>query len=98
MVHYQKIHCPHCEGTDMQKNGKSPTGTQRWYCKECKKYFRLSYRYNACQKGVKEKIVAMTLNGSGVRDIGRVLGISKDTVCADLKKNFKNEPLFFDPG
>ena len=38
----------------------------------------------------------MTLNGSGVRDIGRVLGISNDTVCSDLKKNSKNEPLLFD--
>jgi transposase-like protein len=29
----------------------------------------------------------MTLNGSGVRDTGRVLNISKDTVCSVLKKN-----------
>ena len=72
MVHYQKIHCPHCEGTDLQKNGHSPDGTQRWFCKGCKKYFRLDYRYNACKKGVKEKIFEMTLNSSGVRDIGRV--------------------------
>ena len=72
MVHYQKIYCPHCEGTDLQKNGHSLCGTQRWFCKECKKYFRLDYRYNACKKGVKEKIFEMTLNSSGVRDIGRV--------------------------
>jgi transposase-like protein len=97
MVHYQIIHCLHCEGTDLQKNGKSPEGTQRWYCKECEKYFRIEYRYNACKKEVKEKIIEMTLNSSGVRDIGRVLGISKDTVTSELKKNsIKNEPLFSD--
>jgi transposase-like protein len=96
MVHYQTIHCFNCQGTDLQKNGKCPCGTQRWYCKGCKKYFRLDYHYNACKPGVKEKIIDMTLNGSGVRDIGRVLGVSKNTVCSDLKKNFTNEPLFFD--
>jgi transposase-like protein len=96
MVHYQIIHCPHCDGTDLQKNGKSPEGTQRFFCKACKKYFRLAYRYNACKKGVKEDIIDMTLNSSGVRDIGRVLRISKDTVTSVLKKNSKNEPSFSD--
>ena len=96
MVHYQTIHCSHCSGTDLQKNGKSPNRTQRWYCKECKKYFRLSYRYNACKQGIKAQIIELTLNSSGVRDIGRVLSISKDTVTSVLKKNSKNEPLFSD--
>jgi len=96
MVHYQIIHCPHCEGTDLHKNGKSLNGTQRWFCKECKKYFRLAYRYKACQRETKEKIIEMTLNSSGVRDIGRVLGISKNTVTSELKKNSKNEPLLSD--
>jgi transposase-like protein len=93
MVHYQAIRCSHCQGTDLHKNGKSPNGTQRWFCKVCNRYFRLEYRYNACNKGVKEKIIDMTLNSSGVRDIGRVLRISKDTVTSVLKKNFKREPL-----
>ena len=86
MVHYQIIHCRHCDGTNLQKNGMSLNGTQRWFCKECNRYFRLEYRYNACKKGVREKIVEMTLNSSGVRDTGRVLGVSKDTVTSVLKK------------
>jgi transposase-like protein len=62
----------------------------------CKRHFRLDYRYNAYRQGVKEKVIEMTLNSSGVRDIGRVLSISKDTVCSVLKKNAKNEPLLSD--
>jgi transposase-like protein len=82
---------------DLQKNGMSLNGTQRWFCKDCKRYFRLEYRYNACKRGVKEKIIEMTLNSSGVRDIGRVLGISKDTVTSELKKNsIKNKSVFSD--
>ena len=34
----------------------------------------------------KEKVIDMAMNGSGVRDTGRVLGISKDTVTSVLKK------------
>ena len=96
MIHHQEIQCPHCGGRDLRKNGKCTNGAQRYYCKLCKKQFRLDYRYNAYKKGVKEKITEMTLNGSGVRDIGLVLSISKDTVCAELKKNAKCEPLFLD--
>jgi len=78
------------------KNGKSANGTQRWRCNNCKKGFRFDYRYNACKAGIKEKIIEMTMNSSGVRDIGRVLGISKDTVCSVLKKNASNEPILPD--
>ena len=94
MIHCQELHCVHCNGNALQKNGKTPNGTQRWYFKDCKKYFRLDYRYNACKRGVKEQIIEMTLNGSGVRDIGRVLPISKDTVTSVLKKTLKTNPYF----
>ena len=89
MLHKASIKCPHCESENLVKQGYTSNGTQKWQCKECKKHFRLSYRYKACAAGVKEKIIEMTLNNSGVRDIGRVLQISKDTVCAVLKKNSK---------
>jgi transposase-like protein len=56
----------------------------------------MEYRYRAWQVGIKEKIIEMALNSSGVRDTGRVLNISKDTVCSVLKKNFQNKPLFSD--
>jgi transposase-like protein len=90
MLHTTDILCSHCGGNNLQKNGKSITGTQRWYCKVCKKYFQREYRYNAYSYGVKEKIIEMTLNCSGARDIGRVLKINKNTVIAVLKKNAKS--------
>lgn len=93
MLHTTSISCPHCQGNDLVKNGHSPNGTQRWRCNTCKKSFRLTYRYRASEQGVKEKIIAMTLNSSGVRDISRVLRVDKNTVVSVLKKNAKNEPL-----
>ena len=93
MIHLQKIHCPHCSSNDLVKNGKSSNGTQCWRCNKCNKYFRLDYRYNARRIGIKEKIIELTLNSSGVRDIERTLKIHRDTVTNTLKKNAKNEPL-----
>lgn len=87
MEHFKKIACPHCGCEDLQKNGKSPNGTQRFGCKGCKKSFRLAYTYRACQPGVKQEIDNQILNSSGVRDVGRNLGIDKDTVVRHLKKS-----------
>ena len=92
MIHPEEIHCPYCQSNNLQKNGKNINGLQRWHCKLCKKYFQQAYRYNAYKQGVKEKIIDMTLNDSGVRNIGKVLKINKNTVLSVLKKNAKNEP------
>jgi len=35
---------------------------------------------------VKRQIIELALNGSGIRDTARVLGISTDTVLNELKK------------
>jgi len=93
MKHTQAILCSHCSGFDLQKNGHSENGTQRWFCRQCRKSFQLSCRYNARKPGVKEQISVLTLNSSGVRDIGRFLGISNNTAVSDLKKNARREPV-----
>lgn len=38
---------------------------------------------------VKEQIVEMSLNGSGIRDISRILQVSTRTVIGELKKNMR---------
>jgi len=98
MIHKEELHCPACASNDLVKNGRSRNGTQRWQCNRCKRSFQFDYRYNAYKPGIEDTIIEMTLNSSGVRDIGRVLKISKDTVCSVLKKNAKNEPLFSERG
>ena len=68
---------------------------QRYLCKACGKSFQLKFEKKAYQEGIKEQIIEMSLNGSGTRDIARVLGIDKNTVTATLKKNrnTSGEPL-----
>jgi len=47
----------------------------------------LKYRYRAYEQGIKEQIVEMAINGSGIRDTARVLNINKNTVISTLKKS-----------
>jgi transposase-like protein len=83
------VKCPYCGSTKVVKFGKHPTGVQRYAChnEECSRsVFQLDYKYHACEPGVKFRILEMAINGSGVRDIARVLHISADVVIDALKK------------
>ena len=80
------IKCPHCCNTDLQKNGHSENGTQRWRCKGCLKSFQLSYTDKASEPGVKGQIDKLILNSAGVRDTARALSINKNTGIDCLKK------------
>ena len=72
------------------KSGRNAYGEQRYRCQnlDCTtKTFMLKYRYGAYQPHIKEQIVKMAINGSGIRDTARVLKIDKNTVISTLKKS-----------
>ena len=83
-----EVKCPYCKGMDVVKNGKNERGVQKYHCRNtgCKSYFILEYAYNGSKPGIDEQIVKMTANASGIRDISRVLGVSKQKVQDTLKK------------
>ena len=85
-----QVECPYCGSKEISLYGKnSTTGRQRYLCRNraCShKTFQLEYKNNACRPGTKERIVEMTMKGSGTRDTGRVLNISPNTVTKVLKK------------
>ena len=87
---YQEITCPKCGGNDIAKSGFSAHGVRRYRCRhpDCPgKTFMLSYRYRACEPGIKAQVVEMAINSSGIRDTARVLKINKNTVINTLKKS-----------
>ena len=72
------------------KSGRNAKGVQRYRCQnsECRvKTFMLDYQYRACKPGIKEQLIDMAINGSGIRDTARVLNINKNTVISTLKKS-----------
>jgi transposase-like protein len=86
----QVLHCPYCQETDIVKHGLSPEGKQRYRCRACLdgrgRTFLLAYSYAGHSPEVKQQIVDMAMNASGIRDTARVLHVSPTTVINELKK------------
>lgn len=83
------VTCPYCRSDQVIKGGKTATGKQRYRCQQidCShRSFVLDPVYKGCLPQIKEQVIDMALNGSGIRDIARVLKISPTTVMNELKK------------
>src|SRR2546427_9470663 len=97
----QVLHCPHCQGTDIVRHGQTRQGKQRYRCREQRcagRTFLLDYSYHGQSPAVKQQIVEMAMNASGIRDTARVLHVSTNTVMTELKKKEStlqhvNQPL-----
>ena len=69
--------------------GKQRHGPQRYRCNntDCPRHiFLLEYRNHGRLPAVKQQMVDMALNGSGIRDTARVLRVSPTTVISALKR------------
>ena len=87
-----QVVCPNCGSEKVVKRGKSVDGKQRYLCQngDCEtKSFMTDYKYNGKKSGIRKKIIDMSLSGSGIRDIARVLEISPNTVINELKRKEK---------
>ena len=78
MVH-RLVLCPYCQRDRVVKRGKTDTGKQRYRCHnpDCAhQSFLLDPTYKGRLPAIKQQVIEMSLNGSGVRDTARVLQIS----------------------
>ena len=82
----QPIKCIICGSESVVKNGTQASGRQRLICKDCGKSFQNEYTSEGAKPETKLMVIKMSLNGSGIRDISRVLGISPNTTIDVLKK------------
>jgi insertion element IS1 protein InsB len=83
------VQCPYCQSTEVIKAGKQANGTQRDQCQngQCaRRIFLLQYQDRGRVLEIRRQVVDLAINGSGIRDTARVLGISPTTVIAVLKK------------
>jgi transposase-like protein len=83
------VRCPSHKRDTVVQRGKTTNGKQRYLCQDeacSRRTFLLDYTNRGYLLSVKRQIIALTLNGSGIRDTARVLGISTDTVLSERKK------------
>jgi transposase-like protein len=84
------VTCSYCHSDQVIKGGHTETGKQRYRCPQttcAHRSFVLEPAYNGRLSQVNEQIIAMALNGGGIRDTARVLKISPTTVMNELKKS-----------
>jgi len=90
MAVFIAVECPKCGDKELiVKFGRTVNGKQRFCCQSqtCDvNTFILDHTNKGCRVPIKKKIIEMTLNGSGIRDISRVLGICTETVMSEIKK------------
>ncbi len=83
------VRCPDCQTDQIIKGGKTETGKQRYRCQSTacpRRSFVLDPVYKGRMSEIKQQVIDMSLNGSGIRDTARVLKISPTTVINELKK------------
>ena len=80
------VRCINCNSKEVVKFGRQANGTPRCKCKNCGRTFQTEYISHGAKPETKKLIIKMSLNGSGIRDISRVLLVSQNTVIAVLKK------------
>ena len=82
----QILHCPHCDGTAMVRQGQTRQGQPRYRCREqpcAGRTFLLDYSDPGQSPTVKQQIVEMAMHASGMRDTARVLHVRPTTVMTE---------------
>ena len=82
---YQIVLCKYCNSSEVVRYG-TQSGRSRFRCKACGRIFKTDSVYRAYAPGVNDQIVDIAMNGGGIRDTARILGIGKTTVISTLKK------------
>ena len=78
------MNCKFCK-QHCQKAGRQKDGSQKLYCKACKKYQQQQYQYVACTTGICEKIKTLVCESVSIRGIARILKIALATVIRKIK-------------
>ncbi len=83
------VRCLYCQSTQVTKRGRTKTAKQRYRCHnpDCThQSFLLDPAYKGRLPAVKQQVIEMSLNASGIRDTARALQISTSAVLKELKK------------
>jgi len=74
--------CPHCQATEGQiKNGLNPSGTQRWWCRNCRRAYTPQPKPLGYDDATRLAAVKLAVDGMNFRRIARILGVNHQSVA-----------------
>jgi transposase-like protein len=78
--------CPKCGSERLYRNGKTAAGKQKFLCKDCKAAGTLDaeLRYTEQEKA---QILAAYQERPSMRGIGRIFGVTRQTLTRWMKKS-----------
>ena len=73
--------CPYCGQKEaVIKSGLNSTGSQRYKCRACRRYFTPQQKPKGYDDEVREQAVQLYLEGASLRSIGRLLHVHHQSV------------------
>ena len=74
--------CPYCQASEQQvKNGRNPSGTQRYKCRVCGRIYTREPLPKGYDQAMRDQAVRLYLEGLNLRRIGRILGVNHQSVA-----------------
>lgn len=74
--------CAYCEREDQQvKNGKNPSGSQRYRCKVCQRTYTPEPNPAGYDQSVRDEAVRLYVDGMNLRRVARTLGVNHQSVA-----------------
>jgi|SRR5215471_15953077 len=85
------LRCRHCQSEQIVRNGRSSKGKQKYICKACGRQSREGPEDNAYTAKRRQEILAAYREGSSLRGVSRIFGVSRNTVSFWLKQAVSTE-------
>ena len=78
--------CPYCQQTEsVIKSGRNSTGSQRYECRQCQRYFTPQPKPMGYEADLKQRALQLYLEGMSLRAIGRLLHVHHQSVANWIK-------------
>lgn len=81
------LRCHHCQSEDLVRNGHTAKGKQKYLCRACGRQSRDDPQSNAYSAKRRQEILSTYQEGSSLRSISRIFGVSRNTITAWIKQS-----------
>jgi transposase-like protein len=79
---FKEQECPYCgKSRPVIKSGLNSTGSQRYKCRSCVRYFTPQPKPMGYDDELKQKALQLYLEGTSLRSIGRILNVHHQSVA-----------------